>query len=47
MRLDDAEFQVTAGDFVRNKPGGFHGLKNTGPETIRLFVFELATNPAL
>ncbi|MGQ4619740.1 cupin domain-containing protein [Nocardia sp. R7R-8] len=42
MRLEDDVFEVAAGDLVRNKPNGLHGLTNNGPEIIRLFVFELA-----
>ena len=42
MRLEDDVFEVAAGDLVRNKPNGLHGLTNNGPELIRLFVFELA-----
>lgn len=42
MRLEDEYFPVHPGDLVRNPPGGLHGLRNTGAERIRLFVFELA-----
>lgn len=41
MRLDDEILEVGAGDLVRNRPGGVHGLRNDGPERIRLLVFEL------
>jgi mannose-6-phosphate isomerase-like protein (cupin superfamily) len=41
MRLEDETFPVTAGDLVRNPPGGLHGLVNTGPDPVRLFIFEL------
>jgi mannose-6-phosphate isomerase-like protein (cupin superfamily) len=41
MRLDDETFEVTAGDLVRNRPGGLHGLVSTGPDPLRLFVFEV------
>jgi len=46
LRLEDDVFPVTAGDLVRNPPGGLHGLRNTGPEPLRLFVFQLAVAPA-
>lgn len=41
MRLESATVTVTAGDLVRNPPGGLHGLVNTGEETIQLFIFAL------
>lgn len=41
MWRDGEEFTVRAGELVRNPPGGAHGLRNTGKEPIRLFVFEL------
>ncbi|CAM3726309.1 cupin domain-containing protein [Kibdelosporangium persicum] len=42
MRLEDRTFPVTAGDLVRNPPGGLHGLVNAGPDPVRLFIFQLA-----
>jgi radical SAM protein with 4Fe4S-binding SPASM domain len=42
MRLGEDSFPVGPGDLVRNPPGGFHGLANTGPATLKLFVFELS-----
>ncbi len=42
MHLDGDEQQVMAGDVVRNRPGGTHGLANIGDTTLRLFVFEAA-----
>jgi 2-deoxy-scyllo-inosamine dehydrogenase (SAM-dependent) len=42
MRLGDDCFPVGPGDLVRNPPGGLHGLVNTGPSTLKLFVFELS-----
>jgi mannose-6-phosphate isomerase-like protein (cupin superfamily) len=42
MRLGDDQFPVGPGDLVRNPPGGWHGLTNPGPATLRLFVFELS-----
>jgi mannose-6-phosphate isomerase-like protein (cupin superfamily) len=42
MRLETTTFAVSAGDLIRNPPGGLHGLSNTGTETLRLFVFEVA-----
>nr|WP_042178144.1 cupin domain-containing protein [Kibdelosporangium sp. MJ126-NF4]CEL13003.1 Cupin domain protein [Kibdelosporangium sp. MJ126-NF4]CTQ98689.1 Cupin domain protein [Kibdelosporangium sp. MJ126-NF4] len=42
MRLEDETFPVTAGDLVRNPPGGLHGLVNAGPDPVCLFIFQLA-----
>lgn len=42
MAKDGDIFRVRAGDLVRNRPGGTHGLRNIGAETLRLFVFELS-----
>lgn len=41
MFLDGEEAYVSAGDLVRNNPGGEHGLTNTGGEFMKLFVFEV------
>jgi len=41
MWRDGEEFAVRTGDLVRNRPGGEHGLRNTGPGVLRLFVIEL------
>jgi quercetin dioxygenase-like cupin family protein len=41
MRLDEETFDVSAGDLVRNGPGGVHGLRNTGDDVMRVFIFEL------
>jgi mannose-6-phosphate isomerase-like protein (cupin superfamily) len=38
---DGEQIAVRAGDLVRNRPGGEHGLRNTGPSLLRLFVIEL------
>jgi mannose-6-phosphate isomerase-like protein (cupin superfamily) len=38
---DGEQIEVRAGDLVRNRPGGEHGLRNTGPSRLRLFVIEL------
>jgi mannose-6-phosphate isomerase-like protein (cupin superfamily) len=35
-------FPVRAGDLIRNPPAGSHSLRNTGSESLRIFVFELA-----
>lgn len=43
MRLDEEQFPVRAGDVIRNRPGGLHGLRNTSDDWLRVFVFELAT----
>lgn len=41
---DGESFPVNAGDLVRNRPGGSHGLRNLGSEPLRLFVFELSVS---
>jgi mannose-6-phosphate isomerase-like protein (cupin superfamily) len=38
---DGEQLAVRAGDLVRNRPGGEHGLRNTGTAVLRLFVIEL------
>jgi mannose-6-phosphate isomerase-like protein (cupin superfamily) len=43
MWRDGEEFEVRRGDLVRNRPGGEHGLRNTGSEPLEIFVFELKT----
>lgn len=42
MARDGETFAVRAGDLVRNRPGGRHGLRNDSTEPLRIFVFELA-----
>lgn len=41
MTLDDRSFEIGPGDVVLNRPGGAHGLKNTGDEPLRLVVIEV------
>lgn len=41
MWLDGEEIAVRGGDLMRNRPGGEHGLRNTGTQLLRLFVIEL------
>ena len=41
MRRDGEEFDVGPGDLIRNRPGGTHGLTNTGSQPLQLFVFEV------
>lgn len=41
MTSNGKQFEVSTGDLVRNPPGGTHGLKNTGDQTLKLFVFEV------
>jgi mannose-6-phosphate isomerase-like protein (cupin superfamily) len=43
MHLDGAEFAVGPGDVVVNKPGGTHGLDNTGAGPLRLVVLDVLT----
>lgn len=38
---DGEELAVRGGDLIRNRPGGAHGLRNTGEGVLRLFVVEL------
>jgi mannose-6-phosphate isomerase-like protein (cupin superfamily) len=45
MWRDGELFPVRAGDLVRNRPGGEHGLENTGSAPLRLFVVELRVAP--
>jgi mannose-6-phosphate isomerase-like protein (cupin superfamily) len=40
MRRNGEEFRVSAGDLIRNPPGGEHSLVNDGEEAMRLLVFE-------
>ena len=41
MQLGDEQFQVQAGDLIRNPPGGTHALQNTGDRELQMFVFEV------
>jgi quercetin dioxygenase-like cupin family protein len=41
MSLDGEEFEVRPGDVVLNRPGGSHGLKNTGHQELRIVVIEV------
>ena len=41
MRRDGEEFDVSPGDLIRNRPGGTHGLSNTGSQPLQLFVFQV------
>jgi mannose-6-phosphate isomerase-like protein (cupin superfamily) len=41
MIRDGEEFEVRAGDLIRNAPGGTHALTNTGAAPLKLFVFEV------
>jgi len=42
MTVDGAVFSVGAGDVIRNRPYGHHGLINCGDEDLQLLVFETA-----
>lgn len=42
MWRDGEEFEVCAGDLIRNRAGGVHGLVNVGEDDLMIFVFELA-----
>lgn len=41
MSLDGKEFEVRPGDVILNRPGGSHGLRNTGVEELRIVVIEV------
>lgn len=41
MMVDGRRIAVSAGDVVVNRPGGTHGLWNTGAEELRLVVIEV------
>lgn len=41
MQQGDREFEVTAGELIRNPPGGIHALENIGDEDLQMFVFEV------
>ncbi len=45
MRCGDDTFEVTAGELIRNPPGGRHGLENTSDVPLTLFVFEVGVVP--
>ncbi|MGD9723372.1 MAG: cupin domain-containing protein [Pirellulales bacterium] len=48
MHVDGQEFEVNPGDVIVNRPGGTHGLKNTGDVELRLIVIEVpAAAPAV
>jgi len=41
MSLDGQEFEVEPGDVILNRPGGSHGLRNTGEQELRIVVIEV------
>jgi mannose-6-phosphate isomerase-like protein (cupin superfamily) len=41
MSLDGEEFEVQPGDVILNRPGGSHGLRNTGHSELRIVVIEV------
>lgn len=41
MSLDGEEFEVGPGDVILNRPGGTHGLRNTGDAELRMVVVEI------
>ena len=42
MELDGEKHLVTAGDVIKNKPGGTHGLVNTSDtDDLKILVFEV------
>lgn len=43
MTVDGVEVTVRAGDVVVNRPGGTHGLTNTGETPIKMAVIDVAT----
>ena len=42
MVVDGSEIQVGPGDVIVNRAGGTHGLRNTGPNPLRLVVLDVA-----
>ncbi len=42
MFVDGKTFRVGAGDVIRNRPGGTHGLRNDTDRPLRIFVVEVA-----
>ena len=40
MQLEKEEFEVGPGDVILNAPGGTHGLRNVGPEPLRMVVLD-------
>ena len=38
MFVNDEEEVITTGDIVLTKSGSYHGLKNTGPDILKIFV---------
>jgi mannose-6-phosphate isomerase-like protein (cupin superfamily) len=45
MWRNGEEFPVRAGDLIRNPPSGEHGFQSLGPDTLRIFVFQVSVNP--
>jgi mannose-6-phosphate isomerase-like protein (cupin superfamily) len=45
MALDGQEFEVGPGDVIVNRPGGTHGLRNTGEDDLRIVVIEVEAQP--
>ena len=41
MRVEDSEFPVGPGHVIVNRPGGTHGLVNTGVSDLKLVVIEV------
>lgn len=41
MHIDGREFPVAAGDVVVNRPGGTHGLANTGDRPLRVVAVQM------
>jgi len=41
MRVEDSEFPVGPGHVIVNRPGGTHGLINTGDGDLKLVVIEV------
>ena len=45
MEVDGRRFPVAPGDVIVNRPGGTHGLWNTGTASMKLVVIEVAVLP--
>jgi mannose-6-phosphate isomerase-like protein (cupin superfamily) len=42
MTVDGTPLVVRPGDVIVNRPGGTHGLRNTGVDPLRLVVVDVA-----
>ncbi len=45
MTIEDRTVEVKTGDVVVNPPGGTHGLRNPGPDVLKIVVLEIPLLP--